>query len=206
MSYWTESYSIPVAFATWVLQRDGLRVPPFDAHPAGNGRLQALGLDQPTWLAWVEQIVEAEVQQTSALSTIDLRNTGPDERRALAQVGMQGNPAARWPGGSEGQRQLETLWREFQPIGEAWAQSLTSTKRQKRISAGQQRRLWHQLKPLLDRRIALHVYPVDYVQVVALPIAPSSCVVGIGAPDRQGPAYVEAVSAAANALAGIEGR
>lgn len=41
-----------VDFCLWVLQVDGLHVPPFDQHPDGDGSLRALGLTEDTWQTW----------------------------------------------------------------------------------------------------------------------------------------------------------
>jgi RNA polymerase sigma factor (sigma-70 family) len=38
-------------FAVWILMQDGLRVPPFDRHPDGDGTLRALGIDEERWWA-----------------------------------------------------------------------------------------------------------------------------------------------------------
>lgn len=46
-----------IDFCIWVLELDGLHVPPFDLHPQGNMSLQARGLDPLTWQAWVQKVV-----------------------------------------------------------------------------------------------------------------------------------------------------
>lgn len=46
-----------VDFCIWVLEQDGLQVPPFDCHPAGDGRLQARGMDADAWRLWGKRIV-----------------------------------------------------------------------------------------------------------------------------------------------------
>lgn len=45
-------FSLPVDFCVWVLETDGLRVPPFDQHLDGNGTLRAVGLTAPDWWNW----------------------------------------------------------------------------------------------------------------------------------------------------------
>lgn len=49
-------------FCVITLIRDGLRVPPFDRHPDGDGALRTLGLDATAWLAWVREVVVARRQ------------------------------------------------------------------------------------------------------------------------------------------------
>lgn len=46
-----------VDFCIWVLEQDGLRVPPFDCHPPGNGSLQIRGMDADAWRLWIKRIV-----------------------------------------------------------------------------------------------------------------------------------------------------
>lgn len=41
-----------VDFCIWVLQVDGLHVPPFDQHPDGDGSLRTLGLTEASWQTW----------------------------------------------------------------------------------------------------------------------------------------------------------
>lgn len=42
-----------VDFCLWALQVDGLRVPPFDQHPDGDGSLRTLGLTADDWQVWL---------------------------------------------------------------------------------------------------------------------------------------------------------
>jgi len=46
-----------VGFCLWALQHDGLQVPPFDRHPAGNGSLRAAGLTPDGWWGWFQRVI-----------------------------------------------------------------------------------------------------------------------------------------------------
>ena len=46
-----------VDFCIWVLEIDGLRVPPFDQHPEGNRILQNVGLNTDSWRQWLATVV-----------------------------------------------------------------------------------------------------------------------------------------------------
>src|SRR5215212_11819058 len=46
-------------FCVWVLERDGLRVPPFEHHPDGDGTLRAARLTAEAWRAWLDRVVAA---------------------------------------------------------------------------------------------------------------------------------------------------
>lgn len=201
MWHWTESYSVAVGFAVWILQRDGLPVPPFDAHPQGDAELQSVGLNGSDWSAWLAMIVGIEDQAGEAASTVDLRAARTEESDELNRLDARRTPPECWPGGEEIHRRLEKLWTIYQPFGEGWLQAMTSAKRHSRISAGQERRLWRQIRPFGGRLPTLHVYVVDYPRLVAMPIPPVSCVVGVGADDPDGRGYVDLVTTAAVELA-----
>jgi hypothetical protein len=47
-----------VDFCLWVLQVDGLHVPPFDQHPDGDGSLRALGLTEDSWQTWFLRVLD----------------------------------------------------------------------------------------------------------------------------------------------------
>jgi hypothetical protein len=201
MWHWTESYSVAVGFATWILQRDGLHVPPFDAHAPGDGELRSVGLNGFEWSAWLAEIVGIEDQAGEAASAPDLRAARAEELDEIKRLDDRRNPVECWPGAEEIHGRLEKLWTIYQPFGEGWVRTMTSAKRHSRISAGQERRLWRQLGPFRGGLPTLHVYVVDYPRVVAMPILPVSCVVGLGASDPDGRGYVDLVTAAARELA-----
>lgn len=60
------SFNMSVDFCIWILELDGLRVPPFDHHPPGNGILQAAGLDADGWRLWLREVVNLQHQQVQA--------------------------------------------------------------------------------------------------------------------------------------------
>lgn len=50
-------FNIAVDFCIWVLELDGLHVPPFDQHPEGDRILQKRGLDAEAWREWLTTVV-----------------------------------------------------------------------------------------------------------------------------------------------------
>jgi hypothetical protein len=48
-----------VEFPVWILRRDGLRVPPFSHHEAGDKSLQLLGMDAASWTRWLQRVISA---------------------------------------------------------------------------------------------------------------------------------------------------
>lgn len=52
-----------VDFCVWILEQDGLKVPPFIHHPDGNGRFRELGLSTTDWLGWFEKVIKGQDQR-----------------------------------------------------------------------------------------------------------------------------------------------
>lgn len=52
-------FDMDLDFCVWLLERDGLRVPPFDQHPDGTGELRALGMNAENWSAWFHAVALA---------------------------------------------------------------------------------------------------------------------------------------------------
>lgn len=51
------SWDGDVDFCVWVLEVDGLQVPPFTHHADGNGQLRAQGLTRSDWQQWISRVV-----------------------------------------------------------------------------------------------------------------------------------------------------
>jgi hypothetical protein len=50
-------------FCLWILQVDGLRVPPFDQHPDGDRSLRTLGLTAEDWQSWFRRVIDPEQRE-----------------------------------------------------------------------------------------------------------------------------------------------
>lgn len=55
-----EDFNIYIDFCVWVLQVDGLNVPPFDKHKKGNKILQNQGLTPDRWQEWIIKVVTTQ--------------------------------------------------------------------------------------------------------------------------------------------------
>ena len=88
-----------VDFCLWVLEQDGLRVPPFDRHPDGDGRLREAGLDADAWFAWLHQVVAVIDEPIAAL-----QQRPPDLERLRAS-----RPERLWEGPAAVARRLEEM-------------------------------------------------------------------------------------------------
>lgn len=49
-----------IDFCIWILEVDGLHVPPFNLHPEGDLTLQNQGLDAESWQAWLANVVATQ--------------------------------------------------------------------------------------------------------------------------------------------------
>src|ERR1700680_2908489 len=63
----SRDFSKEIDFCVWVLEVDGLHVPPFDQHPDGDGSLRAAGLAAENWQSWLVRIVDLQYRQNQAL-------------------------------------------------------------------------------------------------------------------------------------------
>lgn len=52
-----QGFNTCIDFCIWVLEIDGLHVPPFDQHPEGNRILQDKGLNADSWQQWLATVV-----------------------------------------------------------------------------------------------------------------------------------------------------
>ena len=89
---WTYSsgFNAAIDFCIWILEIDGMHIPPFDLHSEGNGSLRAKGLDANNWQAWFTRVV-----------------TSQDQRQA---------PATLWMNGSEMREALKKLWESISSL------------------------------------------------------------------------------------------
>lgn len=72
--HWQVTMSLPVDFAVWVLERDGLQVAPFDQHPEilGNRLLRDTGFTADDWQVWFNHLVkEAGQQQNQPFDAVE---------------------------------------------------------------------------------------------------------------------------------------
>ena len=59
--------NLKIDFCVWVLEVDGLRIPPFDKHQGGNKLLQAEGFNADTWREWISRVVATQDLRLSVL-------------------------------------------------------------------------------------------------------------------------------------------
>lgn len=172
---WSEDASLPVAFAVWVLRRDGIAVPPFDRHRLAAGKPT---LDAVRWRPWVEGLLAAHrvVAQYRPSEPWPATGYQPPARALSRALSALTEPATVWPGSPAGRRHLAGLWREYEPIGRMWLARLRPGL-VSHLSRSRQRDLWQQLSAMSQRD--LHVIPVEYESPVGFAIPPDTVVLGV---------------------------
>jgi hypothetical protein len=179
-SQWSfsEDVNIGINFCVWILQLDGLRVSPFDAHPAGDGSLQGVGLHPQMWRSW---FIETVIGQRSP---------------ANPSLAMIGTPAFR--------QRLQTSWSQYLPAVNAWRKSWISKHLIPGAISGrsleESRQLWDDLVPFHSKLASFRIYYVDYPQVVSEVIPPASLVLGSGHDAQSASHYREHILRAAETL------
>ncbi len=196
--HWSEDALPPVSFCVHALVLDGLRVPPFDRHADGDGRLRDLGLDAATWRAWVAAVLEQRAiagDYARTLATPDAR--GPLLERVRAAGEVLRAPGSFCPASQELRARLNELFADYAPAGEEWKRRMSEASRL-HGSGSQQRALWKALTPFHDRLATLSVFLVEYDVPAVMPLPPTSCLI---APYAEPEGFGRQVVAAATALA-----
>jgi hypothetical protein len=194
---WEQDAFPPVAFCVRTLVLDGLKVPPFDRHGGGDGRLRAVGLDVAVWRDWLTVIL----RQRATLADV-ARRLGSGDLEVLRAQGRAAGEVLHAPGSFCGgprelQDRLNEIWEGYAPIGEDWKRRMSEADRD-RFRPARQRWLWKALLPFHDRLPTLSVFLVAYGEPVVLPLPPTTCLI---APAGDAAAYGRQVVDAASQLA-----
>lgn len=180
-------------FCLWVLQVDGLHVPPFDPHPDGDGSLRAIGLTARDWQAWFLRVIDPEqrkrdithLQQQALAAYLNLSGE-PDlehlrQRYQAEQLKISKDfplPSppefhfyhASWRGNDAVRNRLIELHEQYKHVSDhhEWlcaAVSRAHDKEERRSGTN----LYAELKPYATRIPSLSVYfavydyPLDYL-------------------------------------------
>jgi len=170
--YWSIDAHVGVSFCVWILQVDGLAIPPFDQHPTGSQALLQVGLTTDAWREWVRLVLDRLEAVRHAIA--------PQEHAAAAITAH--NPTTLWPGAPAVREALEPLWQRYERWeGKAWE---WQQKSRKSLPPKYQRDLWRALKPYHARLRTLRVYVVDYPLPVRYAAPPVSLLLGSGLADQ----------------------
>jgi hypothetical protein len=143
-------FNAAIDFCVWILEVDGLHIPPFNLHPDGNKSLRASGLSTDNWRSWFAKVATSQDQQQS--------------------------PSTLWNGGSEMRAALEKLWEAYQPLSGQrgiWDEKI-GRKLEKELP-----NLWNDLKPYHTSLNSLTIDLVNYSKEVVEVVSPTSVIFSI---------------------------
>ncbi len=206
---WTfsQDFSEEIDFCVWVLEVDGLHVPPFDQHPDGDGSLRAVGLDGEKWQSWLIRVVDLQYQQNQALKQGSPKDplSPSDWRPRFIPEALE--PALAWTGSADVRERLATLWEQYQPLADERKKAEHKQSRKRLQQETEQKiSLWQDLKPYQSRITTLNIYMVHYGQPLNYLIPPVTLLTtfSIGQPDLT--AFRECLLDAAAGLSSISSR
>lgn len=190
--FFSSGFNMMVDFCVWVLESDGLRVPPFDRHDDGDGALRARGFDAQGWRVWADDVVALQAR----VDRVPFQN--PDG--SIADVWAKAsNPPIVWAGDAAVGELLVDLWDRYGP--------LSNVRREweklphKSGLADAHHTLWHDLAPYHAQLPPLRVHLVDYLWPVEYLVPPASVIMGVGSEPPNGARFRADVLHAAEGLA-----
>ncbi len=191
--HWSIDVDGGVGFCIWVLGVDGLRVPPFEHHPEGDGTLRLAGLTGAAWQAWLYRVLELNLRLKETIAT------GARPLRDLALPAHLAHTA--WIGDPGIGARLAELWPQYQAQADTWKRDHTGPAAPWHASPREHRELWRQLRPFRRQLPPMHIYLVEYPQVVLSIVPPATALLGTGNGALDWTAYADSVLRAAEALA-----
>jgi hypothetical protein len=196
-----EDVSLPLDFAVRLLERDGLRIPPFDVHGEGDSSLRSLGLDSDAWTCWVLALVRSEQDLISAASALEVPLRPSFAADQLAEkIRDYERPWALFEGDGVLRDRIADLWEGYRDEGMRWRHAYAMTPQHDRLAPEHERRLRRTLDRLGGESNLL-VLVVRYSAPVVMVIPPDMCVVGRVEHDRGGLAFSEQLETGARELA-----
>jgi hypothetical protein len=197
---WSSDAFAPLWFCVRTLTYDGLRVPPFDQHPDGDGRLRALGLDADMWQRWVAAVLRQNDDMGEFARSVRPNEppTESERQRILEASNVLVRPGSFCPGPNDLKRELDDMFVPLYHVGEEWRQRAFLEMLSPDGSAGQARQIWKGLLPFHKRLPTFKVFIVEYPAAVVMTVPPSTAVIS---PATRTAGYGQQVIAAASTLA-----
>lgn len=186
-----------IDFCVWILEEDGLRLPPFEAHADGHGLLRTMGLDAAAWRSWLHRIVQLQAEPEPASSRLwQHSHLMPS---ASLHTAAHFDPPALWLGRPHLRSWLGGLWQQYGPLA-IERRGRIDTLEQTLVACWLQEAL-QEYHPRLDE---LHIYLVRYPARVLYRVAPHSLVVALDEDLQDHAALCAAVRKAVEHLADDE--
>ena len=191
----SQGFNRPIDFCVWALEVDGLRVPPFEQHPDGDGSLRAAGLDIEIWRTWFERVVTLQYEFAKALQEQGKRLLKERQQRG-SSASMILNPRAEqwrqlvptvhapveaWPGNSAVRARLAELHEHYGPIANErskWEipRSHQWFKAERQMQQASGTRLYDQLRAYHTRLPTLLFHFISYPQSLDYLVSPVSVI------------------------------
>jgi hypothetical protein len=157
-------------FCFWVLERDGLRVPPFDRHSDGDSSLRAAGLDVASWWVWLERTLAARDERRDFLRAVARQEV---DRKPPRSIG----PAALWDGVPAVGQRLLTLAEEFEAFtNERAAIKLGLVETHNACDA----QLWRDLAPYRRKLPPVQIVAIGYPGPAQAVVPPDTILLALG--------------------------
>src|SRR5258708_5633386 len=162
-----------VDLCIWVVEVDGVDVPPFDQHPEGDGSLSAAGLDAEAWQSWLMRVVNLQYEQQRT-------RKGPLNQQVDWQtvlISEAYSPPRAWIGTATVGNRLAELWTQYGPLSNERnkAEARLARKRQQ-VETDRRMNLWRDLSPYHSRIPTLVIHMVQYEKPINYLIPPVSVV------------------------------
>jgi hypothetical protein len=179
-----------VDFCIWILEQDGLQVPPFSYHPNGNSRFRELGLSATDWLKWFGKIIKSQDQRlTWHFENPESQNEFWPEQQYQQALVLAGNisrndaqPSDFWTGNEEILNLLSQFWQVYSFQTRERAQALEDDFI-RRIGTQNRsdpfRDTYEKLKDLQDRPDVLQINQVGYPYAIEYLLSPVYIVVSL---------------------------
>ena len=164
------SNDVGVNFVVSCLIKAGLQAPPFTDHPAGDGKLEALGLSEKIWRGWLHEVVQRRAGVEQAFSAGLRRFPIPLVRLPRGSGNPMDVPGAL---GSDGplRTAIAQLWK-------AWRSRPERLPAPGEMPGPLGPGLYNEFRGSQPRPPYLSVYLADYPSVTVEPVLPGSLVVG----------------------------
>lgn len=202
-------FDIMVDFCIWILQVDGLHIPPFDQHPDGDGSLRAAGLTGEDWQAWLLQALH---QQDEFKQSLQQHVPGGDPLHPLKDLSSRRLPEPRyppsaWSGRDAVRERLVELWEQYGPVSNQRKRQEPAFARALRKEEHQSgKRLYDELRPYHTRIPPLSIYLVAYEQPLDYLVPPAALLMTLQEGQPEPEEFRERVLAAVAELATQSGQ
>jgi hypothetical protein len=172
-----------IGFCLWALQRDGLKVAPYDCHPEGDGSLRALGMTEESWRAWHERVL--------ALADVahDIIRTGDHSPAARELVMTSFLPYRSWPGDAAIAARLAELHPQYEHARSGWKRNVHLHSDALRPTPREYRKWWRQLSAAHKALPPTRVFLLDYPVTLIVPHPPRTLILATPSAALDWPTY-----------------